>query len=50
MSLIQDMVQIEELGKLPQVSVDQKVKGALKYAQVGKDAGLALLQSATVSW
>ena len=41
------MLQIEEVGKLPQVNVDQRVKGAIKFAQVGKEAALTLLQSAT---
>ena len=44
---LEDMLQIEEAGKLPQVNVEQRVKGATKFAQVGQDAALTLLQSAT---
>ena len=43
------MQQVEESGKLPTVNVDARVRGAVKFAQLGKDAALAILQSAVDS-
>jgi hypothetical protein len=46
---LQDLVQIEEADKLPLSNVDGRVRDGTKYAQVGKDAALALLKSMTDS-
>jgi len=43
----QDLIQVEESGKLPNSNVDDRFRGGVKYAQVGKEAGVSLLKAIT---